>query len=127
MAGTIEIFSKQFLGSDYTQTINEAVDTGGSNFGSLQIWIDGAAMATGSGTLTVTVQHANSNDADSYLDVATTSATWEKAFTLTTTASSQVAIEQWSAGFGQFLRLSIVFSASAHANVRAVLVLKDSV
>lgn len=42
MAGSIEIFPRTYIGADYTQTVDEAVDVGGANFAALQLWFEPA-------------------------------------------------------------------------------------
>lgn len=126
MAGSIEFFPKQFVGAAYTQTIDEAVDTGGANFAIIQFWFD--PPLTASNTVTVKVQHANVNDEASYVDaftVAGGTTPWSTQFA-TGAAPSATRLVAGS-GYGRFLRLVVTPSATTvTGNLRAVLVLRDT-
>lgn len=117
MSGAIEIFPKQFLGANYTQTVQQAVDTRGANFGSLQAWID-RALTTGE-KIEVYVQHANTNDDASFVTVAS----WKIEFN-NTTFPNLTYIDNASQ-FGRFLRLHIVLTSVNAINLRGVLALKN--
>lgn len=114
MSGSFEILPKQYISGNYTQSVNEAVDSGGANFVSVQAW---NFTTIASGSIAVYLQHANINDDSAYVDTS---------FSMTFTAGAATTKIVPLSGFGRYLRLRFVFTTVAADYLRAVIVLKDN-
>jgi len=107
----VEIFPKLQLGTDeFTQSTYQAIDTGASLVGMLQVWIDG-----GGAFVTVTIQESIINEEDEYSD-----STQNSTITVSpdSTSLTKILLPR------RFIRLKM--QTTAVANVRARLTILDS-
>lgn len=117
MSGSIEIMPKQYIIGDYTQSVGEAVDVGGANYVSIQVWID---TAVASGSIKVWLEHASVNDNDSFVD-------WGTEQRVQFTSGTGTTLIGEATGFSRYLRLRIEFETVTSNYFRAVIILKDAV
>lgn len=132
MAGaTIEIFPKtrfdRAAGSEsFKQSTAQAIDTGGYNFLSLQVWVYHLTGGGSPDTLAVDIEEATVNEDDAFVPAVTP--TTSPIITFTGNGSTQTQIVHLNV-FSRFIRLTVtptlaaagqIVDVRAHANLKLV-------